>query len=220
MSAGGCSYQFRIALLGDAAVGKTSLLRRYVAGEPGAPEPEPEPEWAPTVGVEFYSRKLQLRAGPRVKLQLWDTAGHERFRCITRSFYRNVVGVLLVFDVTNRKSFEHICDWHQEVMATQGPHKVIFLLVGHKSDLQSTRCVSAQEAEALAASLGMAFMETSAKNNCNVDLAFDTLADAIQQALEQGDIQLQEDWGGIRLIHKTQVPSGPPRKQPPGPCQC
>ena len=81
MSAGGCSYQFRIALLGDAAVGKTSLLRRYVAGEPGAPEPEPEPEWAPTVGVEFYSRKLQLRAGPRVKLQLWDTAGHERFRC-------------------------------------------------------------------------------------------------------------------------------------------
>lgn len=81
MAAGGCRYQFRIALLGDAAVGKTSLLRRYVAGAPGAPEPEPESEWAPTVGVEFYSRKLQLRAGPRVKLQLWDTAGHERFRC-------------------------------------------------------------------------------------------------------------------------------------------
>lgn len=81
MEAGGCRYQFRIALLGDAAVGKTSLLRRFVAGAPGAPEPEHEPEGAPTVGVEFYSRKLQLRAGPRVKLQLWDTAGHERFRC-------------------------------------------------------------------------------------------------------------------------------------------
>lgn len=83
MEAPDCHYQFRIALLGDAAVGKTSLLRRYVAGAPGAPEPkpEPEPEWAPTVGVEFYSRKLQLPAGPRVKLQLWDTAGHERFRC-------------------------------------------------------------------------------------------------------------------------------------------
>lgn len=85
MEARECSYQFRIALLGDAAVGKTSLLRRYVAGAPGAserePGPEPEPEGAPTVGVEFYSRKLQLRAGPRVKLQLWDTAGHERFRC-------------------------------------------------------------------------------------------------------------------------------------------
>lgn len=79
MEVAGCSYQFRIALLGDAAVGKTSLLRRYVAGARGAVEPEPEPE--PTVGVEFYSRALQLPAGLRVKLQLWDTAGHERFRC-------------------------------------------------------------------------------------------------------------------------------------------
>ncbi|XP_053432202.1 ras-related protein Rab-42 [Nycticebus coucang] len=215
MEAGGCHYQFRIVLLGDAAVGKTSLLRRYVAGTPRTPEPEPEPE--PTVGVEFYRRALQLRAGPRVKLQLWDTAGQERFRCITRSFYRNVVGVLLVFDVTNRKSFEHIQDWHQEVVAIQGPDKAIFLLVGHKSDLQSTRCVSAQEAEELATSLGMAFMETSAKSNCNVDLAFDTLANAIQQALQQGDIKL--DWGGIRLIHKTQTPRSSSRKQH-GPCQC
>lgn len=81
MEAGGCRYQFRIALLGDAAVGKTSLLRRYVEGATGTPEPEPELESAPTVGVEFYSRALQLPAGPRVKLQLWDTAGQERFRC-------------------------------------------------------------------------------------------------------------------------------------------
>ncbi|KAM9241608.1 ras-related protein Rab-42 [Dugong dugon] len=220
MEAGGCRYQFRIALLGDAAVGKTSLLRRYVEGTPGAREPEPESEAAPTVGVEFYSRALQLRAGPRIKLQLWDTAGHERFRCITRSFYRNVVGVLLVFDMTNRKSFEHIQDWHQEVMATQGPDKAVFLLVGHKSDLQSTRCVSAQEAEELATSLGMAFVETSARNNSNVDLAFDTLADAIQQALQRGDIKLEEDWGGVRFIHKTQSPGPPSRKQNPGPCQC
>ncbi|KAK2495452.1 hypothetical protein MC885_009641 [Smutsia gigantea] len=220
MEQGECRYQFRIALLGDAAVGKTALLWRYVAGAPWTPQPEPEPEPDPTVGVEFYSRKLQRPAGPPVKLQLWDTAGQERFRCITRSFYRNVVGVLLVFDVTNRKSFEHIRDWHQEVMATQGPDKAIFLLVGHKSDLQSTRCVSAQEAEELAASLGMAFMETSAKNNCNVDLAFDTLVDAIQQALQQGNIKLEEDWGRVRLIHETQIPRSPNKKQHPGLCQC
>ena len=77
MEAAGCSYQFRIALLGDAGVGKTSLLRCYVAGARGAAEPDPEP----TVGVEFYSRTLQLPAGLRVKLQLWDTAGQECFRC-------------------------------------------------------------------------------------------------------------------------------------------
>ncbi|KAM6218390.1 ras-related protein Rab-42 [Rhynchocyon petersi] len=222
MEPGACRLQFRVALLGDAAVGKTSLLRRYVAGAPRTlePEQEPEPEVVPTVGVEFYSRALQLRDGARVKLQLWDTAGHERYRCITRSFYRNMVGVLLVFDVTNRKSFEHVGDWYQEVMATQGPYKVVFLLVGHKSDLQSTRCVSAQEAEELATSLGMAFVETSARNNSNVDLAFDTLADAIQQALQQGDIKLEDDWGGIRLIHKDQSPGAPGRKQDAGPCHC
>ncbi|XP_006883494.1 PREDICTED: putative Ras-related protein Rab-42 [Elephantulus edwardii] len=106
-------------------------------------------------------------------------------------------------------------------MASQGPDKAVFLLVGHKSDLQSARCVSAQEAEELAASLGiMAFVETSARNNSNVDLAFDILADAIQQALQQGDIKLEEDWGGIRLIYKTQSPGPPSRKQHPGPCQC
>ncbi|EPQ13227.1 Ras-related protein Rab-39A [Myotis brandtii] len=219
MEAKGCRYQFRIVVLGDATVGKTSLLRRFVEGAAGTLEPEPELEAAPTVGVEFYGRALQLPAGPWVKLQLWDTAGQERFRCMTRSFYRNVVGVLLVFDVTNRKSFEHIPDWHQEVMATQGPDKAVFLLLGHKSDLESTRCVSAQEAEELAASLGMAFMETSAKKNCNVDQAFQTLANAIQQALQQGDIRLEEDWGGIRLI-KPQIPRLPSRKQHAGPCQC
>ncbi|XP_006538910.1 ras-related protein Rab-42 isoform X1 [Mus musculus] len=219
MEAAGCSYQFRIALLGDAGVGKTSLLRCYVAGARGAAEPDPEP----TVGVEFYSRALQLPAGLRVKLQLWDTAGQECFRCgekcITRSFYRNMVGVLLVFDVTNRESFEHIQAWHQEVVSTQGPDKVVFLLVGHKCDL-NTRCVSSQEAEELAASLGMGFMETSAKSNCNVDLAFDTVTSAIEQALQQGDIKLDKDWAGVRLLHRSPNPRSSSRKQDSGTCQC
>lgn len=127
------------------------------------------------------------------------------------------MGVLLVFDVTNRKSFEHIRDWHQEVVATQGLDKVIFLLVGHKSDLQSKCCVSTQEAEELAASLGMTFLETSATNDYNVDLAFHTLADAIQQALQQGDIKMEKDWGGVRLM---QISRPPCRQQRAGQCQC
>lgn len=81
MEANGCRYQFRVVVLGDATVGKTSLLRRFVEGAAGTLEPEPELEAAPTVGVEFYGRALQLPAGPWVKLQLWDTAGQERFRC-------------------------------------------------------------------------------------------------------------------------------------------
>lgn len=130
-----------------------------------------------------------------------------------------MVGVLLVFDVTNRESFENIQAWHQEVLSSQCPDKVIFLLIGHKCDL-STRSVSTQEAEELAASLGMAFMETSAKSNCNVDLAFDTVARAIEQALKQGDIKLEEDWAGVRLLHRAPNPRSPSRKQDSGPCQC
>ena len=76
------------------------------------------------------------------------------------------------------------------------------------------------EAEELAASLGMGFMETSAKGNCNVDLAFDTLANTIQQALWQGAIKLEEDWGGVRLIQNTQISRLPSRMQHPGPCRC
>ncbi|XP_044527330.1 ras-related protein Rab-42 [Gracilinanus agilis] len=208
-------HQFRILLLGDADVGKTSLLRRYIEGDFGADAPP-----SSTVGVEFYSRMLKLASGPRVKLQFWDTAGDERYRCITRSFYRNTVGVLLVFDVTNRKSFKHVEDWYQEVASVQGPDKVVFLLVGHKCDLQQARQVSSQEAETLAAVWGMSFLETSAKTDCNVTLAFETLVHEIQQALQKGEIKVDGSWGGIRVLRRAQPPLNQRRNKPSGQCQC
>ncbi|XP_074153726.1 ras-related protein Rab-42 [Sminthopsis crassicaudata] len=210
-----CQLQFRVLLLGDADVGKSSLLRRYVEGDSWA-----DPPPSSTVGVEFYSSMLELASGSRVKLQLWDTAGDERFRSITRSFYRNMVGVLLVFDVTNRKSFDHIEDWYQEVASIQGLDKVVFLLVGHKSDLQQARQVSTQEGETLASILGMSFLETSAKTNSNVTLAFETLADGIQQALQNGEIEVDGAWRGVRIIQRAQPPQNQLRKKPASQCQC
>ncbi|XP_027720510.1 ras-related protein Rab-42 [Vombatus ursinus] len=207
--------QFRILLLGDADVGKTSLLLRYTEGDFWDDQPP-----SSTVGVEFYCRMLELASGPRVKLQLWDTAGAERYRSITRSFYRNTVGVLLVFDVTNRTSFDHIEDWYQQVASMQVPDKVLYLLVGHKSDLQQARQVSTQEAENLAAVLGTSFLETSAKTNSNVALAFETLAHDIQQALQNGAIKVDGVWGGVRVIHRAQPPRNQRRKKPSRQCQC
>uniref|UniRef100_A0A8D0BCK3 RAB42, member RAS onco family n=1 Tax=Salvator merianae TaxID=96440 RepID=A0A8D0BCK3_SALMN len=205
-------YQFRILLLGDSTVGKTSLLRRYTE-RCFVPAP------CPTVGVEFYSRMMELPPGIRVKLQLWDTAGQERFRCITRSFYRNAVGVLLVFDMTNRRSFENIFDWYNEV--TNVMDKVVFLLVGHKSDLHCVNRVTVEEAEGLAMSLGTRFIETSAKDNVNVDLAFETMANAVYEALRQKEIDLQEGWDGVKVIHKKRTSSLQRRKKPPEEkCQC
>ncbi|NWR63221.1 RAB42 protein, partial [Bucorvus abyssinicus] len=169
-SAGG-HYQFRVIVLGDAAVGKSSLLRCFAEGPGGGSAGTATP--GPTVGVEFYSRTVPLPPAGKVKLQLWDTAGQERFRSITRSFYRSAAGVLLVFDLTNRASFEHIPEWYREAAGDRPP---AFVLVGHKCDLAAERAVSAEEAGHLAATLGMAFVETSAHGNLNVDLAFQTLA--------------------------------------------
>lgn len=87
-------------------------------------------------------------------------------------------------------------------MVIRGFDKVIFLLVGYKSDLQSIRCVSVQEVEELVIFLGMVFLEILVKNNCNVDLVFDIFVDVIQQVLQYGDIKLEEDWGGVRFIYK------------------
>ncbi|XP_068934819.1 ras-related protein Rab-42 [Petaurus breviceps papuanus] len=205
----------RILLVGDADVGKTSLLRRYVERDFRADAPP-----SSTVGVEFYSHMLELASGPRVKLQLWDTAGNERYRSITRSFYRNMAGVLLVFDVTNRKSFDHIEDWYQQVASFGGLDKVVFLLVGHKSDLKQDRQVSTQEAENLAEVLGMSFLETSAKTNSNVTLAFETLAHDIQQGLQNGEIKVDGVCRGVMVTHRAQPPINQRRKKPSQQCQC
>ncbi|NXH11155.1 RAB42 protein, partial [Bucco capensis] len=213
----GQHYQFRVIVLGDAAVGKSSLLRCFAegatrgrAGTAAAP--------GPTVGVEFYSRTVPLPPTGKAKLQLWDTAGQERFRSITRSFYRSAAGVLLVFDLTNRASFEHVPEWYQEAAGDQPP---AFVLVGHKCDLATERAVSAEEASHLATTLGMAFVETSAHSNLNVELAFQTLAGSIQKALEnQGGLIPHQGCGGIRLIPSQSSHRIPAQGEPQERCQC
>ncbi|KAJ6663453.1 hypothetical protein lerEdw1_009532 [Lerista edwardsae] len=207
-------YQFRILLLGDSMVGKTSLLRRYT-------EQRFIPSPCPTVGVEFYSKMMELPPGVRVKLQLWDTAGQERFRSITRSFYRNAVGVFLIFDMTNRRSFENIFEWYNEVTNAQTIAKLTFVLIGHKSDLQSFNRVSTEEAEGLAISLGAPFIETSAKENRNVELAFETMANAVHDALRNKEINLEDGWDGVKVIHKRRAGKPQRKKQlPEEKCLC
>uniref|UniRef100_A0A8C3SKF6 Ras-related protein Rab-39B n=1 Tax=Chelydra serpentina TaxID=8475 RepID=A0A8C3SKF6_CHESE len=156
---------FRVIMLGDSTVGKSSLLKRYTEGAFLDSINQ-------TVGVDFYVQFVELEPGLRIKLQFWDTAGQERFRSVTRSYYRNSAGAVLMFDLTNRASFESIKEWHREVTDTVKPFHVVFVLVGHKSDLVPQRQVERKEAEKLASSLGAKYIETSAKSNSNVDDAF------------------------------------------------
>jgi len=115
-----------------------------------------------------------------VKLQIWDTAGQERFRTITSSYYRGAHGIIIVYDVTDKESFSNVKHWVQEIekYAADGVNK---LLVGNKCDLSSKKVVSYDEAKELADSLGIQFLETSAKNSHNVEKAFQTMAGDIKQ---------------------------------------
>lgn len=125
--------------------------------------------------------------------------------------------MLLVFDLTNRASFEHVPEWYREAAGDRPP---AFVLVGHKSDLAAERAVSAEEAGHLAATLGMAFVETSARGNLNVELAFQTLAGGIQQALGRGGIAPHRGCGGIRLIPNQSRRQPPAQGEPRERCQC
>uniref|UniRef100_A0A4W6DA71 Si:dkey-34d22.2 n=1 Tax=Lates calcarifer TaxID=8187 RepID=A0A4W6DA71_LATCA len=160
-------YQFRIIMLGDSTVGKSSLLKRYTE--------------------DLFLESINQ-----------TVAGQERFRSVTRSYYRNSVGGLLVFDLTNRASFDHIKEWHDEVCERVQPHKVLFVLVGQKSDRDAfeERVVSREEAEKLAAQLGLPYVEASAKTGQNVRESFELLTRRVYQGLLSGEVELQEGWDG------------------------
>lgn len=121
-------------------------------------------------------------------------------RSVTRSYYRNSVGGLLVFDLTNRASFDHIKEWHDEVCERVQPHKVLFVLVGQKSDRDAfeERVVSREEAEKLAAQLGLPYVEASAKTGQNVRESFELLTRRVYQGLLSGEVELQEGWDGVK----------------------
>uniref|UniRef100_A0A7N9ARG5 RAB42, member RAS oncogene family n=1 Tax=Mastacembelus armatus TaxID=205130 RepID=A0A7N9ARG5_9TELE len=179
-------YQFRFIMLGDSTVGKSSLLKRYT-------EDLFLESINQTVGVDFYVHFLEVEPGVRIKLQFWDTAGQERFRSVTRSYYRNSVGGLLVFDMTNRASFDRIKEWHAEVCERVQPHKVLFVLVGQKSDRDThgERMVSREEVEKLAGQLGVPYVEASAKTGQNVRESFELLGwDGVKCSSPQA-LQLQ-----------------------------
>jgi len=159
-------HLFKLVLIGDTGVGKSCLLLRF------ADDAFTE-SYISTIGVDFRFRTVKVE-GKTVKLQIWDTAGQERFRTITSAYYRGADGIIMVYDVTSQESFDHVSDWLAEVnrYANEGTCK---LLVGNKSDMED-KVVTTQSAKDYADSLGIPFLETSAKNATNVEEAFLTMA--------------------------------------------
>lgn len=171
-------YLFKLLLIGNSSVGKSSLLLRFsdnVFNE----------SFLPTIGVDFKIRTFDLN-GKAVKLQIWDTAGQERFKTITSSYYKGAHGIILTYDMTDKQSFKDIENWLAEV-DKYANENVVKLLVGNKNDLESNRQVTFNEGKELADSLGIKFLETSAKNSNNVDKTFFTLGNEIKMKIAKND---------------------------------
>ncbi|BFZ17346.1 hypothetical protein BsWGS_20385 [Bradybaena similaris] len=158
----------KVMLIGDSGVGKTCLLVRFKDGTflSGS--------FISTVGIDFRNKVVDVE-GTKVKLQIWDTAGQERFRSITRAYYRDAHALLLLYDVTNKTSFDNVRAWLGEIN-DYAQEDVVIMLLGNKCDVNSDRVVKREEGERLAKEHGVAFMETSAKTGVNVELAFMAVA--------------------------------------------
>lgn len=148
--------------------------------------------------------------GKQIKLQIWDTAGQEAFRSITRSYYRGAAGALLVYDVTRRDTFNHLTNWLEDARQHSNSNMVI-MLIGNKSDLDSRREVRKEEGEGFAREHGLIFMETSAKTAANVEEAFINTAKEIYEKIQEGVFDVNNEANGIKLgpSHTTTNPSLP-----------
>nr|XP_025970329.1 ras-related protein Rab-2B [Dromaius novaehollandiae] len=141
----------------------------------------------------------------QIKLQIWDTAGQESFRSITRSYYRGAAGALLVYDITRRETFNHLTSWLEDARQHSSSNMVI-MLIGNKSDLESRRDVRKEEGEAFAREHGLVFMETSAKTAANVEEAFIDTAKEIYRKIQQGLFDVSNEANGIKI--GPQQPAG------------
>lgn len=174
-------YLFKYIIVGDTAVGKSCLLLQFT-------DKRFQPIHDLTIGVEFGSRTVTIDDNP-VKLQIWDTAGQEKFRSITRSYYRGTGGALLVYDITRRETFEHLTEWLDDCRKYSSSNTTV-MLIGNKSDLEDKREVTTAEGEAFAKANGLFFLEVSAKTAANVDEAFIATAKHIYEKAERGELNL------------------------------
>jgi small GTP-binding protein len=169
----GTEELLKILVIGESAVGKSCLLLLYT-------DDKFQDTFMTTIGVDFKTKFITVDGVP-VKLQIWDTAGQEKFRSITKAYYRGAHGILVVFDVSRRDTFNQTRVWIDSIRDSSADSNPIdVILVGNKCDLE--RAVSRDEAEALAAQFQLSYFETSAKEATNVDAAFHSLA---QMALKR-----------------------------------
>ena len=174
-------HTFKFLLVGNGSVGKTSIVRRLCRGD-FITNPET------TIGVEFMTKMIDID-GNQIKLQIWDTAGQEKYRSVGKAYYRNAIGVLLVFSLTDHVSFEKLDEWITDVSQYCHP-KANMILVGNKSDLSDSRKVTLDEIKKFTEGHNLQYIESSAKTGSNINECFYQVAKSIYDGVVTGDIVL------------------------------
>jgi len=183
---------YKIAVIGDADVGKTSFIKRFVYNEFSN-------DAICTIGIDICKKNLVLN-GETIEIDIWDTAGQERFNTVTSSFYRDLDGIFIAYDITDRESFQRVSQWIQECNRyCWGERKLI--LIGMKSDMEVKRVVSFDEARKFATSERMAFIEASAKTNHNIYHAFETMVRYIKENIVLDSVKSRPSSVSICISH-------------------
>ncbi|KAL0832682.1 hypothetical protein ABMA28_000868 [Loxostege sticticalis] len=170
------SATYKLLVLGDSNVGKTCIVHRYC-------DERYYDIYISTIGIDFKQKIINLDGVP-IKLQIWDTAGQERFRTLTTAYYRGAMGIILMYDITNLESFNHLSYWLRNIQEYASPD-VIKVLVGNKCDVhENHRAVPKERGQKIADDFDMPFFEVSCKSNINIEEAFLTLARKIREYRE------------------------------------
>lgn len=183
-------YMFKVIIIGDSGVGKSCLLLGFTDGRF-------KEIHETTIGVEFGSKMIRI-ADKNIKLQIWDTAGQEAYRSITRSYYRGAIACMLVYDITRRSSFNHISRWLDDAKHNSNPNMQM-TLVGNKIDLEDKRTVTTEEGRNFASEHNMEFIETSVKNMTNVHESFVNTTENILDYIHRGLIDTTNENSGIKM---------------------
>lgn len=206
------AYLFKYIIIGDTGAGKSCLLLQFT-------DKRFQPVHDLTIGVEFGARMVNID-DRQIKLQIWDTAGQESFRSITRSYYRGAAGALLVYDITRRETFNHLTRWLEEARQN-GNQNMTIMLIGNKNDLEHRRQVSIEEGEAFAQKHGLMFLETSAKTAENVEESFHLPAKKIYEKIKEGIYDVSNETYGIKVGMAQGRPGVDPYNvNPPSNSQC
>ena len=162
---------YKVLLLGNSCVGKTCILLRFS-------EDSYTDNYEVTIGLNYRIKTINIDNNP-IKMQIWDTSGEEKFKAIAKNFYRGAHGVLLVYDICEKKGFLDVKSWIEQIIENTDNDNIVMILCGNKIDKEKERIISKQEGENLAKSYGIPFFECSAKNNININEMFTTMAQNI-----------------------------------------